>query len=69
MEKGIIHSDYTQFTVARDPQSLRYYYKTYDDQTIRMVDLRKFDLDAKEVKKINTMGTKQTIVDMSGEAK
>ena len=69
VEKGIIHSDYTQFTVARDPQSLRYYYKTYDDQTIRMVDLRKFDLNAKEVKKITTMGSKQQIVDMSGEAK
>ena len=69
MEKGIIHSDYTQFTVARDPQSLRYYYKTYDDQTIRMVDLRKFDLNAKEVKKITTMGSKQQIVDMTGEAK
>jgi choloylglycine hydrolase len=69
VEKGIIHSDYTQFTVARDPQSLRYYYKTYDDQTIRMVDLRKFDPNAKEVKKLDTMGTKQSTVDMSSEAK
>lgn len=69
VEKGVIHSDYTQCTVARDPQNLRYYYKTYDDQTIRMVDLRKFDLNAKEVKKLNTMGTKQSIVDMSAEAK
>ncbi len=69
VEKGVIHSDYTQFTVARDPQSLRYYYKTYNDQTLRMIDLRKFDLNAKEVKKINTMNSKQTIVDMSSEAK
>jgi choloylglycine hydrolase len=69
VEKGTIHSDYTQFTAARDPQNLRYYYKTYDDQTIRMVDLRKFDLNAKEVKKLDTMGTRQSIVDMSAEAK
>ncbi len=69
VEKGIVHSDYTQFTVSRDPQSLRYYYKTYDDQTIRMIDLHKFDLNAKEVKKVSTMRTKQTIVDMSAEAK
>jgi len=68
VEKGVIHSDYTQVTVARDPQTLRYYYKTYDDQTIRMVDLRKFDLNAKEVKKLNTVGA-QPIVDMSAEAK
>ena len=53
-DQGVVHSDYTQFTAARDPQNLRYYYKSYNDQTIRMVDLRKFDLDAKEVKRINT---------------
>ena len=69
VEKGVIHSDYTQFTVARDPQTLRYYYKTYDDQTIRVLDLRKFNLNAKEVKKLDTMGAKQPIVDMSAEAK
>jgi len=65
---GVVHTDYTQFTVARDPQNLRYYYKSYDDQTIRMVDLRKFDLNAKEVKKLSPRGA-QTIVDMSAEAK
>lgn len=32
--------DYTLMTVARDPQALRYYWKTYEDQTIRMVDLK-----------------------------
>jgi penicillin V acylase-like amidase (Ntn superfamily) len=31
----VIHTDYTMLTTARDPQSLRYYYKSYDDQTIR----------------------------------
>jgi choloylglycine hydrolase len=50
----------------RDPQNLRMYYKTYDDQTIRMVDLTKFDLDAKEVKKLSTKG-EQPIIDMSGK--
>jgi choloylglycine hydrolase len=68
VEKGIIHSDFTQFTAARDPQTLRYYYRTYDDQTIRMVDLRKFDLNAKEVKKLSTKST-QPVVDMSSEVK
>jgi hypothetical protein len=33
-----------------------------------MVDLRKFDLDGKEVKKISTTGT-QPVVDMSATAK
>ena len=69
MDKGVIHSDYTQVTAARDPKNLRYYYKTYNDQTIRMVDLNKFDLNAKEVKTLNTMSSKQSVVDMSAEVK
>jgi choloylglycine hydrolase len=58
-------TDQTLLTVMRDPQGLRYYFKTYDDQTVRMVDLNKFDLDAKEVKKLSTKG-EQTVIDMSG---
>jgi choloylglycine hydrolase len=69
VEKGIIHSDYTQVTVARDPNTLRYYYRTYDDQTIRMVDLRKFDPSAKDVKRLDTMKSQQAVIDMSSEAK
>lgn len=62
---GQSETDQTLLTVMRDPQALRMYFKTYDDQTVRMVDLKKFDLDAKEVKKLSTTG-KQTVLDMSG---
>lgn len=61
---GIIHTDYTIVTTARDPQGLRYYYKTYDDQSIRMVDLKQFDMNAKNVKILN-INTKQLIINMS----
>ena len=64
-EDGKSAADQTLFTTMRDPQKLRMYYKTYDDQTIRMVDLNKFDLDAKEVKKLATDG-EQSVIDMSG---
>ncbi len=64
VENGVIHSDYTMLTVARDPQNMRFYYKTYDDQTIRMVDLSRFDLRARTIKKISTRSD-QPIVDMS----
>ena len=67
-KEGVVHSDSTQFTEARDPQNLRYYYKSYADQTIRMLDLKKFDLDAKVIKKHSPTGT-QPIVDVSGDAK
>jgi choloylglycine hydrolase len=64
-EDGQQAADQTLFTTMRDPQNLRMYYKTYDDQTIRTVDLNKFDLDAKEAKKLSTKG-EQTVIDMSG---
>ncbi len=65
VEDGKTHADQTLFTAMRDPENLRFYYKTYDDQTVRMVDLNKFDLDAKDVKKLSTKG-EQTVIDMSG---
>ncbi len=65
---GVIHTDYTMLTTARDPQSLRYYYKSYDDQTIHMVDLKKFDLEAKTIKMLSTKSA-QPIVDVSGQVR
>ncbi len=65
---GKIYSDNTQVTVARDPKNLRYYYRTYHDQTIRMVDMKKFDLDARAPKMLDTKGS-QSIVDMSSDLK
>ena len=66
-EGGATHADQTIFTAMRDPQNLRMYYKSYDDQTIRMVDLNRFDLDAKDVMKLSTGAGAQPIVDMSGK--
>ncbi len=43
--------DYTQVTCVKDPQTLRYYYKTYEDPTVKYIDLRSFDLNAKAIKK------------------
>lgn len=68
VKDGVIHSDYTQATVVRDPNSLKYFFRTYDDQTIKLVDLKAFDLKAKDVKKSNTEG-RQSYVDISKELK
>lgn len=54
-ENGIIYSDYTLITCVRNPQDLKYYFKTYDDQAIRVVDLKAFDLNAKTIKKVSTV--------------
>jgi choloylglycine hydrolase len=64
---GGVHADETLFTVMRDPQNLRMYYKSYSDQTIRMVDLNRFDLNAKDVMKLPTASDTQPVVDMSGK--
>lgn len=69
---GRVGYDYTMFTVARDPNSLRYYWKTYDDQTIRMIDIGALRLGDPSLAiggapKIRFLGTTTTqpIVDMS----
>ena len=55
-------------TCAKDPQGLKYYFKTYQDQTIRVVDLNRFDLNAKEIKRVAAT-TEQVIVDASSTLK
>jgi choloylglycine hydrolase len=63
-EDGHEVADQTEFTAMRDPQKLRFYYKTFDDQTIRVADLNEFDLDGKDVMKLSTSGH-QPVVNMS----
>jgi len=58
---GTIHDDFTLITCVRNPQTLKYYYKTYEDQSIKVVDLTKFNLDAKEIKKMATSGKDKAI--------
>lgn len=53
---GSIETDYTQLTAARDPQMLRYYWKSYDDQTLRMVDLNEMNFDGDAVLSVSTSG-------------
>lgn len=61
---GKVYSDYTMLTCARDPANLTYYFKTYDDSTIRVADLKKFDLQAKDVKYMK-MNSKQAAIDIT----
>ena len=65
---GVIHSDYTMLTTARDSKNMRYYYKTYDDQNIKVLDMKDFDLDAKKIIKLHTL-TDQSFIDVSKKLK
>jgi choloylglycine hydrolase len=57
---GTIYSDYTQITCARDPQKLKYYYKTFDDQSIREFDLNEFNENSDKLLVLNT-ASEQTV--------
>lgn len=63
---GVIHTDYTQLTAARDPQALRYYWKSYEDQTIRMIDMTALDLDGDRILSVSTAG-EQPVLDVTND--
>lgn len=53
---GDILADYTIWTSANDLKAKRFYFRTYENSQIRMVDLTKMNLDAKEITKISMKG-------------
>lgn len=59
----------TQVTCVRDTRSLKYYFRTYDDSSIQMVDLSKFDLSAKSIKTLNVTKEKSQANDLSSMLK
>lgn len=66
---GIVHSDYTLATCVKNPQTLVYYFKTYENQSISAVDLNKFDLNATNVKRASTNNGADVAVDVSSQLK
>src|SRR5205823_4729619 len=55
-EHGNVLADYTIWTSASDLKAKRFYFRTYDNSQIRMVDMMKMKLDAKDVTKISMKG-------------
>lgn len=65
MKEGkVLYTDSTSVTCVRDPQNQKYYYRSYDDQSIKMIDLHAFDLNATTIKKL-PIGGKQPVTDVS----
>ena len=67
-EDGKRVADYTQWTSAADLSNARYYFNTYDSRRIRMIDLKKAELDAKDIKTISMAGD-EVIDDLTNTAK
>src|SRR5437762_10368550 len=55
-EHGNILADYTIWTAASDLKSKRYYFRTYENSQIRMVDLMKMKIEGKDMVKISMKG-------------
>jgi choloylglycine hydrolase len=61
---GIDGYETTEWIAVTDMKSLRYYIKTYDNMDIRVIDLRRADLDAKQIKFIS-LDQPQTVQDLT----
>jgi choloylglycine hydrolase len=55
-EHGNVLADYTIWTSAIDLKAKRFYFRTYDNSEIRVVDLMKMNLEAKDVVHISMGG-------------
>jgi len=53
---GNIEADYTLWTSVNDLKRTRFYFRTYDNSQIRMVDLTKMNLDSKDIVTIPMTG-------------
>ena len=56
---GNIVADYTTWTSANDLKRKRFYFRTYDNSRIRMVDLMRMDLDGKKIITISMQGSEE----------
>jgi choloylglycine hydrolase len=61
---NVVSSESTQWVTFRDLTNRYFYFKTYENSTLRKIDLGKADFSAKEIKRIPMYGTPQTIVEM-----
>jgi choloylglycine hydrolase len=64
---GTVDTDYTLWTSAADLKNLKWYFKTYNDQSIRVVDLAAAIAAAKGKPKFIKMDSQQPVQDISTE--
>lgn len=71
MEAGKPVADTVQWTSASDLTNCRYFYHTYNDRTVRVIDLKKLNLNAPNVKtiKLEDIQRPSTIKDVTNQLK
>ncbi len=70
-QDGVTTYDTTQWTCASDLTNSRYFYHTYNDRSVRMIDLKELDLNAADVKvvKVKDVQKPGQVKDVSAELK
>ncbi|MDN3508110.1 MAG: choloylglycine hydrolase family protein [Simkaniaceae bacterium] len=58
-EDGKTTYDYTLLTSVKNPQTLEYLYRSYQNQAIQYINLSQFDFNAKSIKTMKVQGTQQ----------
>jgi hypothetical protein len=60
-------SESTQWASASDLKSRRYYFHTYHDRSVKMIDLNELDLNAQSIKGIRNIQKPGQIINLSSE--
>jgi choloylglycine hydrolase len=62
---NVVSSESTQWVTFRDVTNRILYFKTYENQTLRKIDLKDVDFAGQSIKRISMYGTAETMVDMA----
>lgn len=62
---NIVSNESTQWVTFRDLTNRIFYFKTYENPTIRKIDLKALDFSAKAIQRISMYGTQETIIDLT----
>lgn len=62
---NVVSMESTQWVTFRDITNGLFYFKTYEDPTLRKIDLRQVDFSSKNIRRIPMYGAQQTIIDIT----
>ncbi len=62
---NIVSNESTQWVTFRDLTNRIFYFKTYENPTIRRIDLKTLDFSAKTIQRIPMYGTQETFIDVT----
>jgi len=65
----VVSEETTQWVSFRDLTNRIFYFKTYDNQTLRMLDLKTLDFMTKGIRRLSMYGTSETIIDIGNTVK